>query len=107
MKLPKSFLAVNLSESHTFHKKEDSIVGDTSIDEMKATGEITDDKEEEAQEIGEVRGVTTSPVDDRESTDRVPSEVDAEMTTVDAPATPTVDVAEKKDGAVDEVSVGN
>lgn len=39
VKLPKSFLAVNLSESHTFHKKEESAkVGDepTTIAEMQA-----------------------------------------------------------------------
>jgi len=52
VKLPKSFLAVNLSESHTFHKKEELAGGagdgDTTIAEVLA-------KEEEArkQEEGE------------------------------------------------------
>lgn len=39
VKLPKSFLAVNLSESHTFHKKDDT--EETTISEMKSKGELT------------------------------------------------------------------
>lgn len=41
VKLPKSFLAINLSESHTFHKKEGTpFVGEATFDEMKANGEV-------------------------------------------------------------------
>ena len=42
VKLPKSFLAVNLSESHTFHKKdEDEWNGvEANMDEMKESGEV-------------------------------------------------------------------
>ncbi|KAI9744762.1 MAG: hypothetical protein M1818_001687 [Claussenomyces sp. TS43310] len=45
VKLPKSFLAVNLSESHTFHKKSGSTAAKntiTTLDEMEANGEILD-----------------------------------------------------------------
>jgi hypothetical protein len=47
VKLPKSFLAVNLSESHTFHKKSDS-VADASFGELKADDKVV------SEEIGEV-----------------------------------------------------
>lgn len=45
MKLPKSFLAVNLSESHTFHKRDDPEDGSTTIAEIEA-----ENKERESQE---------------------------------------------------------
>ena len=35
VKLPKSFLAVNLSESHTFHKKEEVEEGDSFLEEIE------------------------------------------------------------------------
>ena len=39
VKLPKSFLAVNLSETHTFHKKEDPN-SPTKIKEAKQSEEV-------------------------------------------------------------------
>jgi hypothetical protein len=42
VKLPKTFLAVNLSESHTFHKMEMSEAGDSSVDEMNKGGELVE-----------------------------------------------------------------
>jgi len=50
VKLPKSFLAVNLSESHTFHKKETSETGDSSVDEMKKSGESVEKDTEQGQQ---------------------------------------------------------
>ena len=47
VKLPKSFLAVNLSESHTFHKKEDSGI----IDEGGNDDKNTDDKFNEDRKL--------------------------------------------------------
>lgn len=49
VKLPKSFLAVNLSESHTFHKKEDVDEGMSTIAEMEA--KKNEQKNVEAAEV--------------------------------------------------------
>ena len=50
VKLPKSFLAVNLSELHTFHKKETSEVGESSVDEMKKSGELVEKNNEQGKQ---------------------------------------------------------
>jgi hypothetical protein len=66
VKLPKSFLAVNLSESHTFHKRETSEAGDSSVDEMKKSGELVEKDTEQGQqnEAGDdFNGQDSRPVD--------------------------------------------
>lgn len=66
VKLPKSFLAVNLSESHTFHKKETSEAGNSSVDEMKKSGELVEKNTEQGQqnEAGDdLAGRDSRPVD--------------------------------------------
>jgi hypothetical protein len=50
VKLPKSFLAVNLSESHTFHKKETPEAGDSSVDEMEKNWELVEKTTEQGQQ---------------------------------------------------------
>lgn len=50
VKLPKSFLAVNLSELHTFLKKETSEVGESSVDEMKKSGELVEKNNEQGKQ---------------------------------------------------------
>jgi hypothetical protein len=50
VKLPKSFLAVNLSESHTFRRKGSSDAGDSSVDEMKKSGEPVDKNSAQGQQ---------------------------------------------------------
>jgi hypothetical protein len=52
--LPKSFLAVNLSESHTFHKKESSEAGESSVDEMKRSGELVENNNEQGRQDDEI-----------------------------------------------------
>lgn len=47
VKLPKSFLAVNLSESHTFHKKEESNENANSAESKGTTAETEALAEEE------------------------------------------------------------
>jgi hypothetical protein len=44
---------VNLSESHTFHKKETPEAGESSIDEMKRSGELVEKSLEKAQQDDE------------------------------------------------------
>ena len=50
VKLPKSFLTVNLSESHTFHKNETSEAGESSVDEMKNSGELVEKNNEQGEQ---------------------------------------------------------
>jgi hypothetical protein len=50
VKLPKSFLAVNLSESHTFHKKESPDADDSPVNEKKKSGELVDKNNEQKQQ---------------------------------------------------------
>jgi inositol hexakisphosphate/diphosphoinositol-pentakisphosphate kinase len=51
VKLPKSFLAVNLSETHTFHKKEETTESKETTEEkammaeMETSGEAEGEKE--------------------------------------------------------------
>lgn len=54
--MPKSFLAVNLSESHTFHKKEDVDEGVSTIAEMEA-------KKDEQKIVEASVGETTTGVE--------------------------------------------
>ncbi len=51
VKLPKSFLAVNLSESHTFHKKEESEEGEKSLGEREKKG-VDGDQDDETDTAG-------------------------------------------------------
>jgi inositol hexakisphosphate/diphosphoinositol-pentakisphosphate kinase len=73
VKLPKSFLAVNLSESHTFHKKEETGDGseDTSFDEMKAKGEI---EEKNTARVEDMDG--SAIVEEKETTQNSTEEVE-------------------------------
>lgn len=41
---------MNLSESHTFHKKETSEAGDSSVDDMKRSGELVERNTEQGQQ---------------------------------------------------------
>jgi inositol hexakisphosphate/diphosphoinositol-pentakisphosphate kinase len=50
VKLPKSFLAVNLSESHTFHKK-DGTEEKTTLDEATQTAEGTGESQAQADDL--------------------------------------------------------
>jgi hypothetical protein len=50
VKLPKSFLAVNLSESHTFHKKDDTEER-TILDEATQTAEVTGEGQAQADDL--------------------------------------------------------
>ncbi len=57
---------MNLSESHTFHKKETSEAAESSVDEMKKSGELVDKGSEEGQqkEVGnELAGQDSKLVD--------------------------------------------
>ena len=47
VKLPKSFLAVNLSESHTFHKKEETNESNKSTEDKATMAEIEASADEE------------------------------------------------------------
>ena len=49
VKLPKSFLAVNLSESHTFHKKEESDENADNAESKGATAETEALAEEDSE----------------------------------------------------------
>jgi inositol hexakisphosphate/diphosphoinositol-pentakisphosphate kinase len=49
VKLPKSFLAVNLSESHTFHKKEETNESNEAIEDKVTMTETEPLAEEESK----------------------------------------------------------
>ena len=53
VKLPKSFLAVNLSESHTFHKKEESSENAENADSRATIAEVEASAEESKSAVPE------------------------------------------------------
>lgn len=79
VKLPKSFLAVNLSESHTFHKKEEleHAEGDSTMAEvLNSENESGDAKAEDVadatnQEIADPALASLQSGDDLDVTDAV------------------------------------
>jgi len=79
VKLPKSFLAVNLSESHTFHKKDDIPEGvETTFAEMTGENEVFGGWGEGEGKGNELHDTQESPVPKAVPAPLVPGEVSAE-----------------------------